>query len=184
MNKYVVSIIVILLLFVISFIIMIYKKQKKEKSLYDRLGGIYAIAAVIDNFSDALINNPIVGKNSKNPYLKDWHTNKLDRLPGLKFMRTLWVCAGTGGPFTFTPSVPEKCPMSLEGAHAKFQISPEEFDAVAAELAKSLDHFKVPEKEKNEVLAIFASHKSEVNRGYLLSKHLPAQEIKCPMKFL
>jgi hemoglobin len=47
-----------------------------ESSLFERLGGASAIAAVIDRFSDALVQNPIVGKESKNPCLKDWHTNK------------------------------------------------------------------------------------------------------------
>ena len=69
-----------------------------EPSLYERLGGVFAIAAVVDHFSDALVKNPIVGQGSKNPELREWHTNKLDRLPGLKFMRTLWVCNVAGGP--------------------------------------------------------------------------------------
>ncbi len=60
-----------------------------EKSLYERLGGVFAIAAVVDHFSDAVVQNPIVGKTSKNPSLRQWHTKNLDRLPGLKFMRTL-----------------------------------------------------------------------------------------------
>ena len=67
-----------------------------EKSLYERLGGVFAIAAVVDHFSDAVVQNPIVGKTSKNPALREWHTKKLDRLPGLKFMRTLWVCEVAG----------------------------------------------------------------------------------------
>ena len=70
-----------------------------EKTLYDRLGGVFAIAAVIDHFSDEVVNNPIVGQASKNPALREWHTNQLSRLPGLKFMRTLWVCNVAGGPF-------------------------------------------------------------------------------------
>lgn len=63
--------------------------QAAEKSLYERLGGVFAIAAVIDHFSDAVVQNPIVGKTSKNPALREWHTKNLGRLPGLKFMRTL-----------------------------------------------------------------------------------------------
>ena len=66
-----------------------------ETSLYERLGGAFAIAAVVDQFSDALISNPIVGANSENPALREWHTNNLGRLPGLKFMRALWVCDET-----------------------------------------------------------------------------------------
>ena len=68
-----------------------------EKSLYERLGGVFAIAAVVDHFSDAVVQNPIAGKTSKNPALREWHTRNLGRLPGLKFMRTLWVCAVAGG---------------------------------------------------------------------------------------
>ena len=63
-----------------------------EASLYERLGGAFAIAAVIDHFSDAVVRNPIAGQESENPQLREWRTNDLGRLPGLKFMRTLWVC--------------------------------------------------------------------------------------------
>ena len=138
----------------------------EEKSLYDRLGGAFAIAAVVNHFSDALIKNPIVGQGSANPRLRDWHTNSLDRLPGLKFMRTLWVCNVAGGPFQFTATRPGSTPLGLEEAHRDLQISPEEFDEVAAELGRTLDHFDVPQREKDEVLAAFAAHKAEVNEGF------------------
>ena len=74
-----------------------------ESSLYERLGGAFAIAAVVDHFSDAIVKNPIVGQTSENPALREWHTNNLERLPGLKFMRTLWVCEVAGGPSTMQP---------------------------------------------------------------------------------
>jgi hemoglobin len=140
--------------------------QAAEKSLYERLGGVFAIAAVIDYFSDALVKNPIVGQKSKNPQLRKWHTKNLDRLPGLKFMRTLWVCDVSGGPFKFVATEPGKTPLGLEEAHREFRISPAEFDEVAAELGRTLDHFKVPKREKDEVLAAFAAHKDEVTAGY------------------
>ncbi len=140
--------------------------QGAEKSLYERLGGVFAIAAVVDHFSDALVKNPIVGKRSKNPALRAWHTKNLGRLPGLKFMRTLWVCEVTGGPFKFSPTKPGKTELSLEEAHRDLKISPEEFDEVAAELGRTLDFFKVPPREKGEVLAAFAAHKNEVKAGY------------------
>ena len=63
-----------------------------EASLYERLGGAFAIAAVVDHFSDAVVRNPITGQGSEDPELDEWSTNDLGRLPGLKFMRTLWVC--------------------------------------------------------------------------------------------
>jgi hemoglobin len=138
----------------------------QEKSLYDRLGGAVAIAAVVNHFSDALIDNPIVGRESRNPQLRDWHSNQLDRLPGVKFMRTLWVCNVAGGPFQFTATRPGSTPLGLEEAHRELRISPAEFDEVAAELGRTLDTFKIPQREKDEVLAAFAAHKSEVNAGY------------------
>ena len=58
-------------------------KKVAEKSLYERLGGSFAIAAVVDHFSDAVVQNPMVGQNSQNPALREWHTSNLGRLPGL-----------------------------------------------------------------------------------------------------
>lgn len=136
-----------------------------ESSLYERLGGVFAIAAVVDRFSDALVDNPIVGQRSSNPALGDWHTNNLGRLPGLKFMRTLWVCNISGGPFEYTATKPGSTTLGLEEAHREFQISPDEFDEVAAELARTLDAFEIPMQEKDEVLAAFAAHKGEVTAG-------------------
>ena len=143
------------------------KADAQEKSLYERLGGVFAIAAVVDHFSDAVVKNPIVGEKSQNPQLREWHTKNLGRLPGLKFMRTLWVCDVTGGPFKFAATKPGKTPLGLEEAHRDLRISPEEFDEVAAELGRTLDFFKVPDREKAEVLAAFAAHKDEVTAGYV-----------------
>jgi len=137
-----------------------------ESSLYERLGGAFAIAAVIDHFSDAVVRNPIAGQTSENPQLREWSTDDLDRLPGLKFMRTLWVCDIAGGPQQYAATKPGSTPLGLEEAHRELKISPAEFDEVAAELGRTLDFFKVPEHEKGEVLAAFAAHKGEVNEGY------------------
>ena len=136
-----------------------------EKSLYERLGGIFAIAGVVEHFSDAVVKNPMVGQNSKNPALREWHTKNLARLPGLKFMRTLWVAEVTGGPFKFSATKAGRKHLGLEAAHRDLKISPAEFDEVAAELGRSLDHFKVPAREKKEVLDAFAAHKDEVTAG-------------------
>jgi hemoglobin len=137
-----------------------------ESSLYDRLGGAFAIAAVVDHFSDAVVQNSIVGQKSENPQLREWHTNNLGRLPGLKFMRTLWVCNVAGGPQQYAATKEGSTPLGLEEAHRELKISPAEFDEVAAELGRSLDFFKVPEGEKGEVLAAFAAHKGEVTTGH------------------
>ena len=137
-----------------------------EPTLYDRLGGAFAIAAVVDHFSDAVVQNPIVGQESENPQLREWHTNNLGRLPGLKFMRTLWVCNVAGGPQQYAATQSGSTPLGLEEAHRELKISPAEFDEVAAELGRTLDVVGVPEREKGEVLAAFAAHKDEVTQGY------------------
>ena len=121
-----------------------------EQSLYERLGGVNAIAMVVDRFSDAIVNNP---KLNVNPALKEWNTT--GRLPGLKFMRTLWVCAVTGGPFHYTGR-------ELGEAHKDLHITADEFDEVGAEIARALAYFKVPEREQQEVLAAIVSKKAEV----------------------
>lgn len=146
----------------------------RPKSLYERLGGVYNIAAVIDSFSDEVVRSPIIGANSPNPALADWHTNQLGRLPGLKFMRTLWVCALAGGPFKYSPTVPGKCPFSLEKAHAKFKMSSEEFDEAARILSETLDQFNVPAAEKSEVLGAFGAHKVDI---------VTPGKVKCPFRW-
>ena len=143
-----------------------------KPSLYERLGGAFAIAAVVDHFSNQLVLNPIVGQQSENPALREWHTNSLDRMPGLKFMRTLWVCNVAGGPFEYTATKPGSTTIGLEVAHRDLKISPAEFHEVAAELGRSLVLFQVPKREADEVLAAFAAHKSEVTAGYSAERTL------------
>jgi len=128
-----------------------------EPTLYERLGGIFAIAAVIDNFSDRLLKNPKIV--DANPELHEWHTVEYaTRLPGLKWLRTLWLAALAGGPFQYTGR-------ELRDAHFDLKISPAVFDAVTAELTRTLDQFNVPEREKGEVLTAFAGWKGEVTAG-------------------
>src|SRR5512143_3601008 len=122
-----------------------------ETSLYERLGGDFAIAAVVDRFSDQLLKNPKIV--NANPQLKEWHTEKYKtRMPGLKFLRTLWVCAVAGGAFQYAGK-------PLGDAHFDLHIPPKVFDEVAAELGHALDFFKVPLPEKDEVLAAFNAQK-------------------------
>src|SRR4026207_2336215 len=107
-------------------------RKMAEQSLYERLGGDFPIAAVVDRFSDQLLKNPKIV--NANPQLKEWHTEKYKaRLPGLKFNRTLWVCAVSGGPYQYTAK-------DLHEAHINLHISPEVFDEVAAELAGAMDY--------------------------------------------
>jgi hemoglobin len=128
-----------------------------EPTLYERLGGIYAIAAVVDHFSDQLLKNPKIVE--ANPELNEWHTVTFaGRLPGLKFLRTLWVASLAGGPFQYTAR-------ELRDAHFDLKIPPDVFDEVDAELGRTLDHFNVPDREKGEVLAAFGGWKEEVTAG-------------------
>ena len=128
-----------------------------EPTLYERLGGIFAIAAVVDHFSDQLLKNPKVVE--ANPELNEWHTVKYPgRLPGLKFLRTLWVASVAGGPYQYTGK-------PLSDAHFDLRIAPEVFDEVSAELGRTLDYFKVPKREKEEALAAFNAQKPDVTAG-------------------
>src|SRR5688500_4544259 len=149
-RMYKISLIAIAILIIIIVVWRVRKRHAKP-TLYERLGGVFAIAAVVDHFSDALIENPIVGQQSENPQLREWHTSNLGRLPGLKFMRTLWVCDVSGGPLKFVATRPGETPLGLEEAHRTLKISPAEFDEVAAELGRTLDVFKIPGPEKEEV---------------------------------
>ena len=70
-----------------------------EPTLYERLGGVYAISAVVDYFSDQLVERRTIGES--NPFIKEWTENKAGvRLPGLKFLRTslaksVWLITST-----------------------------------------------------------------------------------------
>lgn len=86
--------------------------------------------------------------------------------PGLKFMQALWVAEVSGGPLQFWATRPGHTHLGLENAHKDLHISPNEFDAVTRVLARSLDHFSVPQPEKSEVLTAFAAHKNEITEGW------------------
>jgi hemoglobin len=124
-----------------------------EPSLYDRLGGYFAIAAVVDRFSDKIIKNP---KLNKNPALRKWNrTQAKTRLPGLKFGRTLWIAAAAGGPFEYTG-------LPLKEAHGEFKLTAEEFAEVGAEIVRALDFYHVPEREQQELVAAYKASMSDV----------------------
>ena len=128
-----------------------------EPTLYERLGGIFNIAAVVDNFSDRLLENQKIV--DANPELHEWHTVTYHtRMPGLKWGRTWWLAMKAGGPYLYTGR-------EMRDAHFDLKISPEVFDEVSRELANPMDEFKVPEREKQEVLAAFAAEKGEVTAG-------------------
>ena len=124
-----------------------------EPSLYERLGGYFAIAAVVDRFSDEIITNP---KLNENPALKAWNETEAEfRLPGLKFGRTQWVAALAGGPFEYTG-------LPLEEAHKDLHLTAEEFAEVGAEIVRALDYFQVPEREKQELVTAYNTSMQDV----------------------
>lgn len=79
-----------------------------------------------------------------------------------------------GWPFEYAATRPGSTPLGLEEAHRELRISPEEFDEVAAELGRTLDAVKVPQREKDEVLSAFAAHKAEVTAGFVATTAAPA----------
>ena len=124
-----------------------------EPSLYERVGGIFAIAAVVNRFSDEIIKNP---KLNVNPALKAWNETEAEtRLPGLKFMRTLWVAALAGGPFEYTG-------LPLSQAHTRFQLTSDEFDEVGAEIVRALEFYQVPEAEITLLVDAYMLSKPDV----------------------
>lgn len=127
-----------------------FAQEKKEKSLYERLGGVYAIATVVDDFIERLLVNDVLNSN---PAIKEAR----DRVPkaGLKFRVTALVCQVTGGPEVYTGR-------NMKEAHKHLNITEKEWDAMVADFKKTLDKFKVPQKEQNELFAIVGSTKSDI----------------------
>ena len=124
-----------------------------EPSLYERLGGFFPIAAVVNRFSDEIITNP---KLNENPALKAWNETEAEvRLPGLKFGRTLWIIAMAGGPIDYVG-------LPLNEAHMEFHLTEEEFAEVGAEIVRALDYYGVPEKEKQELVAAYSTAMEDV----------------------
>lgn len=126
---------------------------KKDKGLFDRLGGFFGIAAVVDRFSDAILVNPVLNQN---PALAAWNQNEAPtRLPGLKFGRTMWVSAMVGGPIKFTG-------LPLEQAHDRFNLTPEQFAEVGGEIVKALQFFQVPQSDIDQLVCIYNTSMGDV----------------------
>ena len=116
----------------------------QKTSLYDRLGGKDAIKAVVDELviitaSDARINKKFARSN-------------IDRL---KFNLVEFICAATGGPCKYTGR-------DMKTAHKNMGVTEGEFNALVENLVAALDKFNVGENEKEELLAILGSTKSQI----------------------
>jgi hemoglobin len=126
---------------------------KKDNGLFDRLGGFFGIAAVVDNFSDAILVNPVLNQN---PALAAWNQNEAPtRLPGLKFGRTMWISAMVGGPIKYTG-------LPLEQAHDRFNMTPTEFAEVGKEIVKALQAAGVTQADIDLTVCIYQTSMDEV----------------------
>ncbi len=118
--------------------------------MYDRLGGVYNIATVVDDFLERLFVNETLNAN---PAIREAR----DRVPkaGLKFRVTALVCQATGGPQNYTGR-------SMKESHQHLNITEEEWQAMLADFKESLDKFQVPENEQTELFAIVESTKGDI----------------------
>ncbi len=118
--------------------------QIATKSLYVRLGGQPAITAVVDDF---------VGNVAKDKRINKFfaHAN----IPALKTHLVEQICAGTGGPCTYTGK-------DMKTTHAGMGVRSKDFNALVGDLTKTLNKFKVPKKEQNELLAVLGPMKKDI----------------------
>jgi hemoglobin len=128
---------------------MLAQEMKQEKSLYERLGGVHAIAAVVDDFIDRIWVNKVLNENPKNKEASGI------KKPALKYLATELVCQVTGGPQKYTGR-------PLRDVHQGLNISEREWDAMVVDFKATLGKFNVPAKEQEELLAIVGSTKGDI----------------------
>jgi len=128
-------------------------QQAATKPLYERLGGVYSIATVVDDFIERLLVNDVLNAN---PAIAEARA----RVPkaGLKYRVTALVCEVTGGPEKYAGR-------TMKDAHSHLNITEKEWQAMAADFKKSLDKFAVPEPEQKELFAIVESTKKDIVVG-------------------
>ncbi len=124
--------------------------EKPQKSLYERLGGVYNIAPVVDEFLEVLYVDDILNAN---PKIKEAR----DRVPKayLKYHVTSMVCQASGGPEKYTGR-------GMKESHRHLNITEKEWQSMGADFKKVLDKFKVPEREQKELFAIVESTKKDI----------------------
>ncbi len=119
-------------------------------SLYDRLGGTYAIAAVADDLIDRLAANEALNAN---PGIGSARIP--ERFPGLKFHLTAMICQATGGPCGYTGK-------SMKDAHIDLGITASDWELFAADCKATFDKFGVPEAEQQELFDIIGSTQGDI----------------------
>jgi hemoglobin len=120
------------------------KTVMENKSLYDRLGGTPAITAVVDDFIGNVAADTRINRRFANA-----------DIPRLKRMLVDQICQASGGPCTYTGA-------SMKDAHKGMKITDAEFNALVADLVKSLDKFKVGAPEKNDLLGALGAMKPDI----------------------
>ncbi len=122
-----------------------------DATLYERLGGAYAIAGAVDVLVDRLFDNVLVNANAG----VHAHHGDVANAPGYKFLVTAWSIEAAGGP---------KCYLGRDmvSAHDGLAIDTPGFDAVAMEIAATLMFLGVPERERDEFNAIIENYRPQV----------------------
>jgi len=124
-------------------------KKEETPTLYTRLGGIDAISAVVDQFlNNVVADNTINGRFEAT--VSDTYRTQLLRANLIES-----ICAASGGPCSYKGK-------TMAAAHAGMNITTEEFNALVGDLVAALNTFEVPEKEKNDLLAILGPLSSDI----------------------
>ena len=125
-------------------------EQPPVKSLYERLGGVYSIASVVDDFIDRIMVDP---RLNSNPLVDEAHHRVSPA--GFKYLVTEMSCWATGGPQQYSGR-------SMHESHAHLKITGEEWVAFMEDLDLTFDQFQVPKPERDEFIAIIASTKPDI----------------------
>ncbi|MGH8502963.1 MAG: group I truncated hemoglobin [Gammaproteobacteria bacterium] len=126
---------------------------ERTASLYERLGGAYAIATVVDAFIERLLVNETLNAN---PAIDA--ARKSVPKAGLKYHVTSFMVQATGGPHVYVGR-------SMGAAHAHLNITEEEWTAMAADFETTLDQFNVPKAAQAELFALVGSVKPDIVMG-------------------
>ncbi len=118
--------------------------------LYERLGGMKGISLVVDDFIDRLVVNRTLNKN---PAIDAGR--KRSPAPYLKVQVSQLVCEVSGGPCKYTGK-------DMKSAHVHLNISEKEWDVMAGEFKKSLDKFRVPAAEQDELFEIVGKTRADI----------------------
>lgn len=121
-----------------------------DPSLFERLGGVFAIAAVVDDFIDRVMESPRLNANA---LVQEAH-HRVSRA-GFKYLVTEQLCEASGGPQRYTGR-------TMRDSHAHLRITESEWQVFLDLLKQSLDRFQVPLREQSEIFAIVETTKAEI----------------------